>query len=50
MEKIYKCTVRIRLPSNEHAVIMRDALEVDEELQPARITRELVAEDSSLVV
>ena len=49
MAKIYNSTVRIRLPSADAALAMRDTLDVDEELQPAKITRELTTDGIFLI-
>jgi hypothetical protein len=50
MDRSYTSTVRIRLPSGEAAAILRDAIEVDDELQPTKITRTISADGSDLVV
>jgi hypothetical protein len=50
MAKIYNSTVRILLPSADIASVLRDALDVDDELQPAKITKELNVDDVYLVV
>lgn len=50
MAKLYNSTVRIRLPSAKAALAMKDSLDVDEELQPAKISRELTVDDMHLVV
>jgi hypothetical protein len=49
-EKNYRSTVRISLASPEEAQIIRSVLEVDEELQPQRLSRSFDIEGSQLVV
>ncbi len=47
MDKPFHSTVAIRFPSPKHAYIVKSALEVDEELQPTKVTRqfEVVSEE-----
>lgn len=42
-------SVRIEYPSEEYAVIVRDALSVEKELRPEMVQREITADGSTLV-
>ncbi len=50
MSRPFNVTARIKLPSAEAAHILKASLDVDEELQPGRVTRELATEGSTLIV
>ena len=46
----YNGTIRIALPNAEYATIMKEAIDVDKELQPDKVLRILTVEATSLVV
>jgi hypothetical protein len=48
--KDYKSLIRIALPSNEHAIMIVSCLEVDEELQPNRISKSFDIDDKILTM
>lgn len=48
--KPYQSSLKINLPSNELAQILYETLNVDEELTPNKLTRDLKVEDHYLIV
>lgn len=46
----YNCTLRIPFECNKHAEYVKTCLEVDEELQPTKITKDFIIDGCSLVV
>mmetsp|Transcript_5932 Transcript_5932/g.8128 ORF Transcript_5932/g.8128 Transcript_5932/m.8128 type:complete len:91 (+) Transcript_5932:61-333(+) len=46
----YCCVVEINFPSNEAAQITRNSLEVDEELQPKKVSKKFEVLDSTLKI
>lgn len=50
MSKEFKGQVKLLLPSHSAAQIMKQVLDVDEELQPNRMSREIEVQDNYLVV
>jgi hypothetical protein len=50
MEGKYTASITIAYSTPEHAVIIKDCLDVDSELQPDRVSKEVVVEESNIVV
>lgn len=48
--KPYCCTLRIRLPTERQAGIIKDCMEVDEELQPHKVERCFKVVDNELIM
>jgi hypothetical protein len=48
--KDFHSTVRINFPSSNEAWIMKSVLEVDEELQPQRLSRTFEIEGNQLIM
>ncbi len=48
--KSYKSTITINLPAAKQAEIIKSVLEVDEELQPERMSRSFEVRGNQLVV
>lgn len=47
---VYNSTIRITLPTEEYATIMKESIDVDKELQPDKVLRVLTVEADALVV
>ena len=47
-EKSFKSQLNIKFPSNSQALIVKSCLEVDDELQPQRLSRSLIVNDTIL--
>ena len=48
--KPYQCTLRINLPNERHAMIIKDCMEVDEELQPLKVSKQFTIAGSTLIL
>lgn len=48
--KPYKASLKIRMDSAFHADVLKSVLEVDEELQPQRLSRIISCEDVFVIV
>jgi hypothetical protein len=48
--KPYKASLKIRLDTPFHAEVLKSVLEVDEELQPQRLSRIICSEDVFVIV
>jgi len=48
--KLFKASLKINLESAFQAEVMKSVLEVDEELQPNRLSRTITAENNQLIV
>ncbi len=46
----YECKLTLNLPSEQHLLIMKSVLEVDEELSPERLTRSFQSNGTKLIV
>ncbi|RYZ85784.1 MAG: hypothetical protein EOP04_15230 [Proteobacteria bacterium] len=46
----YKCSFTINLPTEEHAVIMKSALEVDQDIAPIKLTKSFSVQETKLFV
>lgn len=49
MSEWHKVTIEIPFASSKHALIAKQAIEVDPELQPHAVKRQLVVEDEKLI-
>ncbi len=50
MRKEYSSTITIAFPSNKEAEIIKSVLDVDDELQPQRLSRTLTVEGNELIM
>ena len=48
--KPYQCTLRIHLQNERHAMIIKDCMEVDEELQPLKVSKQFTITGSILTL
>jgi len=48
--KPYECTLRIQLQNARHATIIKDCMEVDEELQPLKVSKQFTITGSILTL
>jgi tRNA threonylcarbamoyladenosine modification (KEOPS) complex Pcc1 subunit len=48
--KPYQCTLRIKLQNERHAMIIKDCMEVDEELQPLKVSKQFTITDNTLTL
>lgn len=46
----YQTTIKIPFETNEHAIIAKKTLSIDEELQPNKIQKEYFIENNNLIV
>ena len=46
--KVFKSQIKINFPSSRNAQLVKSCLEVDDELQPLRLTRSIEVNDSVL--
>jgi len=47
---IYTSQLKIRLSSNKNAIYIKNCLEVDEELQPLKISKEFAVDGDTLIM